>query len=225
MERKYKDKIVGICLAVYDQVVPIVYSNHISLVAKWNRELCELITFVVGDTSLPDAMGGIVEAGLERNCTHMLFMHDKITMPENLLPLLLEADKDIISGLGCANASPFEQTCQKYKPGYDFQFDSARLPLDNKVHKVDFCCFECVLIKMNVFTSIDRPYFLDSSHELGHMRIRYNKKCKRNFQEQAREKGFFIGVHTGAMLGRVGREFIVNADAENPAGFGKIVLV
>ncbi len=225
MERRYKDKIVGICLAVYDQVVPIVYSNHISLVAKWNRELCEMITFVVGDTSFADAMGGMVEAGLERKCTHMLFLHDKITMEESLLSLLLEADKDIISGLACANATPFEQTCQMYLKDSDFQYVTAALPLDNKVHTVDFCCFECVLIKMDVFSHMERPYFLDTAHELGHMRIPYNKKCKRAFQERAREKGYLMNVHAGAPLGRVGREFMVSPDSESPNGAGKIVLV
>ena len=219
---KYKNYKIGVCIAVYDHIAPVVYSNHISVLADWNRNLCQIMTFVVGYMNTADARNGVVEAALEQNCSHMLLLDSSRIIPGNMLALLLDTDFDIVSGLTSKPVAPFEQSCGSLDNKGDLQ--NADLPQDNKIHKVSFCTLGCALIKSHVFSLVGRPYFLDSSHELGHMRIRQNKSHAKNFQETALTKGVSIGVHTGVIVGRIGRPFVITPDNNHPKGWGKITI-
>ncbi len=222
MAQKYENYKVAICVSIYDSVLPITYSNHLSVISKWNKEICELILFVVGYVNTADARNGMVESAREYKCTHFLFLDGCHIIPDNLLPFLLDANLDIISGLICKQLPPFEQDCgMQTSTGL---YDSLSLPQDGKIHKVDLCAFGCSLVKGDVFSKIGRPYFVDSSHDLGHMRIRYNKSHTINFQEEARGNGAEIGVHTGVVVGHLGRPVTIAPDKDDPNGHGRITL-
>lgn len=99
----------------------------------------------------------IIEEAILKDCTHILFLDDDVYPDPDILTKLLSHDKDIVTGLYLSRAYP-------HKP---FIFDSwfnggARWrplrPEDNGLIEVVAGGLGCILIKINVFLAMEKPW-------------------------------------------------------------------
>lgn len=110
----------------------------------------------------------IINQAIEHNCTHILFLDDDVTFKPNLLTSLLAHDKDIVSGLYLMRAYPHQPII----------FDVAKedgmcrhyYPTDEESGLVEIvtCGFGAVLIKTEIFKSLEKPYVRLGELELDH---------------------------------------------------------
>lgn len=99
----------------------------------------------------------IIEAALENNCSHVLFMDDDMACKSDALMKLLENDYDIVSGLYLSRAYPHTPLL------FDVADESgACLPLyltdDTRIKPVVAAGFGFLLIKTEVFRKMKKPW-------------------------------------------------------------------
>lgn len=85
-------------------------------------------------------------ADWSKDYDYLLCVDSDIIMPNNTLIKMLNADKDIISGL-------------YRKKTKNIQYEVSYYDESKQIQKVDWVGFGCILIKSDVIKTIDYPYF------------------------------------------------------------------
>jgi hypothetical protein len=87
--------------------------------------------------------------------THLLFMDTDMTFPQDTIRKLVLHDKDVVSGLYFERYAPYRPMVRKrLDDGYSLA-DFTQAPLI----EVDALGAGCMLIKMDVFDKLEKPYF------------------------------------------------------------------
>ena len=100
----------------------------------------------------------IIEQALANDCTHIFFMDDDMAMPPDTLLKLLAHDKDVVTGLYLMRSYPHFPVI--FDAAYDNGFNR-HIFLEghqNGLIRVTNCGLGCVLIKIEVFQKLEKPY-------------------------------------------------------------------
>jgi hypothetical protein len=100
----------------------------------------------------------IIQQAIENNCSHILFLDDDVLVRPDILTRLIAHDKDIVTGLQFSRNYPhkpyiFDTALEGGKCRMHLLSDgeSGLVPIIN-------CGFGCVLIKVEVFKSMEQPW-------------------------------------------------------------------
>ena len=129
----------------------------------------------------------IVIEAKKRECSHLLFVDSDMVFSFAVLERLLLADKDIVAGLFHYKRSPKEAVCKPNKE------------IPDKLFKCDWVGTGCILIRMEVFEKIKRPWFFFEPP---------NKEGGIGediwFCRKAKEAGYNIWIEPEAPVGHLG---------------------
>lgn len=100
----------------------------------------------------------MIEAALQNNCTHILFIDDDMAPKPDVLKRLISHDKDVVTALYLMRGYPhlplvFDEVFSDGKNKHMFLVEGL-----NGLVEVTNCGFGCVLIKTEVFKSMEQPW-------------------------------------------------------------------
>ena len=161
-----------------------------------------------------DARNGIVKTALINKADYVMFIDDDTMIPDNAIAALLQADRDIITGVVYSKEEDeYLRSPMVFKAGQPFTTS------DGKVHEIDSCGSACILIKARVFSELaekgyDGKWYtffnetkvestLDSNGKEMNTPNVINKGEDINFCDLAKANGFKIHVHTGIQCGHL----------------------
>lgn len=211
---KEKLKNVKVCIGVCtsNAVLADAYRNHIVNIAKWAKEV-DVFFVSVNDLAIADARNVICEIAREQKCTHLLLIGSTKMLPENLLPVLLSnEDSTIVSGLTAPRHVSAECGKQHGMVASGDGLRSINLPHDGRSYEVDACPMDCTLIRVSILERVDRPYFVDTAHDRGHMKLLYNKRSWLNFCQAVKKLGGVIRIDTRAIVEQLGEPTVMRPD-------------
>jgi len=149
-----------------------------------------------------------VKFSIDLNCTHLLFLDSDMVFPQDTLRRLLAHNKDIVGAAYTKRVPPH---------------DVLGRTLDNKPLEVNTGCIEvrglptgCMLINMNVFKRLKRPYFREVFVEEGGTDAEGVIGEDYYFCDAARAAGCSVWMdvdlskeigHIGQMVYRIGDQF------------------
>lgn len=135
---------------------------------------------------------------LESGCDSLLFIDSDMVVPMDLVPRLIEADKDIVSGLAFKRVPGYEPCIFKKcdREGTEFYLDYPKGLIE-----VQGVGMACTLIKRKVFEILQTPYFFPMP----------NIGEDLAFCVRAREAGYKIYCDTNLICGHVGN-FVVTEE-------------
>ena len=159
----------------YGPIFSPVYTSHLSAAAYASRSvtvsyLGKLASIGTSDRMTIDtAETELVEDFLrDPDNTHLFLTESDMLLPHDALVKLLALDKPIAGGLYVlrgdgATTNLFQQSLTVVGNKYLF-VPVSKFPLD-RPFQVDHVCFGCVLIRREVFETLERPYFhIDMKH-------------------------------------------------------------
>lgn len=101
------------------------------------------------------ARNQIVDIAQKQGCTHLLFLDTDMTFPLDAVEKLLSHQKDVVSGLYFERYAPYRPVLrQRFQDGYSL----VNYPPSGMI-KVDATGGGCLLINMEVFDYLKKPYF------------------------------------------------------------------
>lgn len=139
----------------------------------------------------------IVDQAISNDCTHILFLDDDMILPADTLMKLLSHDKNIVTGLYLLRSFPhfpalFDEAYENGKCKFTFLDEN----VSGLVKGVN-CGLGCVLISINVFKALEKPYV-----RLGE--IEKDGWCDDvGFFNRVRNAGFEIYCDTTATVGHI----------------------
>jgi len=135
---------------------------------------------------------------LESGCDSLLFIDSDMVVPMDLVPRLIEADKDIVSGLAFKRVPGYEPCIFKKcdREGTQFWFDYPKGLIE-----IQGVGMACTLIKRKVFEKTPKPWFFPET-DLGEDLA---------FCVRAKEQGFKIYCDTNLVCGHCTTEIITEA--------------
>jgi len=155
-----------------------------------------IITFVHGQSPARNRNMAIEQAILN-NCTHILFLDDDLAFKPDLLTKLLSHDKDIVSGYYLMRNYPHQPIL------FDFTDSEGKCrhyyPPDSESGLVEATAFGlgCVLIKIEVFKSLEAPWIRLGELEKDHW-------CDDiGFFNRVREKGWKLYCDLSLCVGHM----------------------
>ena len=99
----------------------------------------------------------IVAQARQNECDYLLFVDDDMMFPPDTLQRLIKHDKDIVGIVSNSRKLPLTPTVECFK-GQEIQ---------KELFKVKAVGGGIMLIKMDIFKKIDKPYFSTEVHENG----------------------------------------------------------
>lgn len=139
----------------------------------------------------------MIEAALENECTHILFLDDDMAPPSDTLKQLLARDKDIVTALYLMRNYPhlpliFDEVFPDGKNKHMFLNYGLKGLIE-----ITNCGFGCVLIKTDVFRKMEKPWVT-----LGE--LEKDGWCDDiSFFNRARQAGFRIYCDTNVRVGHM----------------------
>ncbi|HUU53081.1 MAG TPA: hypothetical protein VMW44_00405, partial [Candidatus Bathyarchaeia archaeon] len=147
-----------------------------------NKRSVEIIRSSFGP--IHEMRNTIALRALEKDCTHLIFLDCDMVYPVNTIEKLLEHDKDIIGALTFKRCPDFNPLCLSGEPYKMTQID----PIPEELFKVTATGTGCLMIKTDVFETIDYPWFEFDTHD-GNL---VGEDI--NFCYKAKEKGFEVYI-------------------------------
>lgn len=133
------------------------YANFYDYYNQLDRENGTLHMFARGQ-SPAKSRNVMIQAAIDNECTHILFLDDDVIPPPDTLKRLLAHDVDVVSGLYPMRNFPH------FPVAFDKRFENGfnrHIHLKNDLNglvEITNCGFGCVLIKMHVFNLIPKPW-------------------------------------------------------------------
>ena len=157
--------------------------------------------------NVAEARNLLADYALKQNCTHILFIDDDMTFPQDACIRLLDHDKDIISGLA------FKRR-EDYSPCIYNVIDGTLTTITDKIKKglieVDACGAAFLLVKMEVFEALTLPYFVWGDKSLGIHEADGGVGEDISFCLRAKKAGFKVFVDTDLIIKHIGDNNIVD---------------
>jgi len=100
----------------------------------------------------------MIQAAIDNECTHILFLDDDVIPPSDILKKLLAHDKDVVSGLYPMRDFPHYPVIfdKRFQNGFN-RHTHLKSEIDGLI-EITNCGFGCVLIKMHVFNLLKKPW-------------------------------------------------------------------
>jgi len=142
---------LGIGLPMLFPYIHYKFVNSFMMLKKPQRSLT--LSNVGSLTAL--ARNNIVDIAKKQECTHLLFLDTDMTFPPDTIERLLSHQKDIVSGIYFERYAPYRPVLrQRFQDGYTIP----NYPPSGLI-KVDATGGGCLLINMEVFDYLQKPYF------------------------------------------------------------------
>lgn len=133
----------------------------------------------------------IVDIAQQNLCSHLLFIDHDMKFAPDLAKNLLSSEKDIIGAMYYYRYLPLEPMLKFFdnngKPVHKLE-DSAIKKIPNELFEVYAVAGGCLLVNMDVFNKIKKPYFGMEQDEEGNRSLTEDIA----FFEKAREAGYKI---------------------------------
>lgn len=148
----------------------------------------------------------ICKAALDMNCEYLLFLDADMTFPKDLVVKLVEADKDIVSGIYFKKKAPYPAVPSNFRD--DDSLGQALKPIEKYekgLVKADVVGGGCLLIRRNVLEAMEHPWF---EYEIDQ---RTNERAVTEdigFCRKAKKCGFDIWVDTRLVCGHIAPRII-----------------
>jgi cellulose synthase/poly-beta-1,6-N-acetylglucosamine synthase-like glycosyltransferase len=158
----------------------------------------EVDMFPIGLSLVYVAREKAVEEFLSGDYDALLFIDSDMVVPVDLITRLVEADKDIVSGLAFRRVPPYEpcifKKCDRISSEFWFDYPKG-------MTEIEGVGMACTLIKRKVFETLEKPYFFPMP-KLGEDLA---------FCIRAKEQGFKIHCDTELICGHCNTEVITDA--------------
>lgn len=151
---------IAIGIACNRQMQPKTVQSLLEMVANSDYELY----FVIGSEgyTISENRAYIVAQARKNDCTHLFFVDDDMIFPKDTLKKLVEHGKDII-GIVAHSRMITEDTQVTLMDGKVLQ----KKDRPDKLFKVKAIGTGIMLINLEIFNKIDKPYFNTETHENG----------------------------------------------------------
>lgn len=153
-----------------------------------------------------DARNLIVNKAIELGCTHILFTDDDHLFPPDAVVRLLEYDVDIVGALAFQRKPDYLPCVFKLK---DNNVHSVEL-INQGLQEVDAVGFAFVLIKIEIFNKLEKPWFVYGDKRPGIYREHGGLGEDLAFCINAKNVGFKIFCDTDLVVPHIGDELIVD---------------
>jgi glycosyltransferase involved in cell wall biosynthesis len=148
----------------------------------------------------------ICKSAIELDCDYLLFLDSDMTFPDDMVARLLDADRDIISGIYFKKAPPYNPVPSIFDPDCPSGQDLKPVQVDSPgLVKVDVVGAGCLLIRKKVLEKMKRPWFsyaLDK--RTGEMSISEDI----GFCRKAVACGFEVWTDTRIVCGHISQKII-----------------
>lgn len=140
----------------------------------------------------------LIKQAIANEYTHILCLDDDLAFPPDMLMKLLAHDLDIVSGFYCMRSFPHKPIVFK-KTDELGRLTEHFYPTDDKLHEVAAVGLGCVLIKLDVFKSLEYPYI-----RLGEIEGDKDHWCDDvGFYKRVREAGYKIFCDFSIQVGHM----------------------
>lgn len=112
----------------------------------------------VGSADVAGNRNIIIEKALEIKANYVMFVDDDMVCPVDGITRLIKADKDIISGLCCKRAAPYEPVVF-LRNHESLLYNHAKKWAHDRVMEVDAAGAAFVLVKTSALKKMGKPYF------------------------------------------------------------------
>jgi len=149
------------------------------------------------------ARNNICEAAEQQGCTHIMFLDTDMTFPPDTIEKLLAHDKDIVGGLYFERYHPYKPAVfWKHPDGSGDYALPHHIPY-GELMECDALATGCMLIKMDVFKKLSKPWFEYRVAEYGSKKeIKFYSEDI-VFCERVKELGYKIFVDTSIECGHL----------------------
>ncbi len=194
-----KDSKIGWLIHSYGPIEPKVYFNHMGTMLRWSKKF-NMVFIGIDKQRTADSRNILVATARSMKCTHILFVDADHILPEHMLECLsLNNDASIVSGLITKRKPPYSQVgFIRDKDGYY----PIEIPLDGKSYLVDTAAMGCTLIDIDIFDTLEEPFFFDSL-DVRKNGDTYNKRSDTNFFEKAKAAGYKIIIDSRVLVGHM----------------------
>lgn len=139
----------------------------------------------------------MIDMAINHNCTHIMFIDDDVLVSKDALMKLLSHDKDIACGLYLMRAFPHQPVAFDHQNSEGMVRWLQLTPSLNGLIEVESTGLGCVLINLNVFKSLEKPYIRLGEVEKDHW-------CDDlGFYKRAKEAGYVIWLDLDIRCGHV----------------------
>lgn len=193
---------IATLVPTYADISPKVYRSHINALLVSMKKGYQIAQLGLTEKELLcHARNSLIEAFMGSNCTHALCLDADVALPPHAVASLVEAKKDMITGIYYQKAAPYYpviMTRGVFKGNKDRKHQFFVKWPENTIFPIDACGFGCILIKREVFEKIKYPWFA------------WTEKSGEDidFCMKVKKKGIDIFCHSGVVCGHVGsKEF------------------
>jgi len=194
-----KDSKIGWLVHSYGPIDPKVYFNHLGMMLRWSKKF-NMVFIGIDKQRTADSRNILVATARSMKCTHILFIDADHILPDHMLECLsLNEDAPIVSGLVTKRKPPYSQV------GFirdDKGYCPIEIPLDGKSYLVDTAAMGCTLIDIDIFDTLEEPFFFDSL-DVRENGDTYNKRSDTNFFEKAGAAGHKIIIDSRVLVGHM----------------------
>ena len=156
-----KDVKLAIALPLADNTV---YTNFMLSVLGMSTPDYTLIIPNFPHMHLDAIRCNLVAQAKAADCTHIIMLDtDQQYNPDTVQKLLLNKDKDVVTGLVHRRYPPYAPILYRGKMG-DYEYVSDDEMFSGDLVEVDATGTGCMMIAMEVFDDIEQPYFEETTH-------------------------------------------------------------
>lgn len=195
---------VGIGLPMLFPFIPMKFFNSYQMLNKPDNH----VTISMAGSITSIARNNICDIAEKQQCTHIMFLDTDMTFPPDTIQKLLAHDLDIVGGLYFERYEPYKPAVFWKHPDGDYA-----LPHDipyGQLLECDALATGCMLIKMDVFKRLTKPWFEYRVAEYGSKKeIKFFSEDI-VFCERVKELGYKIFVDTSIECGHLLNDVEVN---------------
>ncbi|MHA2064190.1 MAG: methyltransferase domain-containing protein [Candidatus Thorarchaeota archaeon] len=192
---------IGWITHTYGPIDPKVYFNHLGCMLKWSRKF-NVVFVGIDKHRAADARNILIKTAKSMKCTHVLIVDADHILPDHMLECLSKnEDATVVSGLIAKRKPPYSQVgFVRTKDGEEYA--PIQIPCDGQSYLVDIPAMGCTLIDIDIFDTIDEPYFIDTLGKKSDGGV-YNKRSDTNFFEKVKAAGHKIIIDSRVLVGHM----------------------
>jgi len=152
----------------------------------------------------------ICRNALELGCEYLLFLDTDMTFPPDMVPRLIGAGKDVISGVYFKKRPPYAPVPGMFSPGDPLgQHIEPIADLSGGLVRADVVGGGCLLIRRCLLEAVGQPWF---SYEIDKRTGERSVTEDVGFCRRVLEKGFEIWVDTSIKCGHITSRIVTEED-------------
>lgn len=202
---------IAIAMVTNRQVKPRTVLSLAKMI-EHTKEDTHTIVSTEGYTTAEGRSYCVIQA-LKHNCSHILFIDDDMTFPEDTIERLLAHGKEIVGVNSMSRTLPLTTTVALLKDGEHWPHDHVPpyYKMPTELFEVYSIGMGVALIDLSIFDTIEKPWFKFHTHESGKILIGEDAwMCL-----QARNKGYKIWCDPTLSIGHWGEFNYSNDDTSD----------